>query len=114
MATMVDSIMGIWIIASVISASPQVQEDQIKKNLGNLATFSPAEATFSENACKNPKYAFHAKDQDSDDHVKISCPGHDEMIFPNLYGIDEQHIRAKINNVNYELFRNTQKESTGD
>jgi hypothetical protein len=114
MATMVDSIMGVWIIASVISASPQVQDDQIKKNLGNLATFSRAEATFSENACKNPKYAFHPKDNDSDDHVKISCPGHDEMIFPNLYAIDEQHIRAKINDVNYELFRNSQKESSGD
>ena len=110
MATMLESVMGVWIIASVISASPQVQQDQIKKNLGNLATFSPAEATFSANVCKNPKYAFHPKDKDAEDHVKISCPSNVEMIFPNLYAIDEQHIRAKINDVNYELFRNSQKE----
>jgi hypothetical protein len=29
---MLDSIMGVWIIASVISASPEVQNAEIKKN----------------------------------------------------------------------------------
>ena len=107
--TMIESIMGVWIIASIISVSPDVQKDEIKKHLGNLATFTKAEADFDGTNCTKPKYAFHPKDQDAEDHVKISCIDHVDMIFPNLYAIDDQHIRAKIEGVNYELFRNTQK-----
>ena len=107
--TMIDSVMGVWIIASIISSSPDVQQTEINKNLGNLATFSSMEATFSETACKNPKYSFHPKDRDAEDHVKIVCPSRADAIFPNLYAIDDQHIRAKLNNLNYELFRNTKK-----
>ncbi len=107
--TMIDSVMGVWIIASIISSSPDVQQTEINKNLGNLAAFSSTEATFSATECRNPKYSFHPKDQDAEDHVKIVCPSRADAIFPNLYAIDDQHIRAKLNNVNYELFRNTQK-----
>jgi len=108
--TMLESIMGVWIIASVISASPEVQDAEIKKHLGNLATFKQTEATFSGTTCDKAKYAFHPKDRDADDHIKITCTNHIEMVFPNLYAIDEQHIRAKLEGVNYELYRNTQRQ----
>jgi hypothetical protein len=103
--TMLASIMGVWIIASIISSSPGVQTGADDKNLGRLAKFSSEEATFNDNACKNPKYSLHPKDHDADEHVKINCPAEPGMVFPNLYAIDEQHIRAKLDGVNYELFR---------
>jgi hypothetical protein len=107
---LLDSIMGVWIIASVISASPEVQNAENKQTLGSLATFSQTEATFGKSRCDRPKYAFHEKDQDADDHIKITCINHGELVFPNLYAIDEQHIRAKIEGVNYELYRYSQKQ----
>ena len=60
--TMLASIMGVWIIASIISSSPGVQTGADDKNLGRLAKFSSEEATFNDNACKNPKYSLHPKD----------------------------------------------------
>lgn len=107
---LLDSIMGVWIIASVISASPDVQNAETKKTLGSVATFSQTEAKFGERTCDSPKYAVHEKDQDADEHIKISCIGHTELVFPNLYAIDEQHIRAKIEGINYELYRYSQKQ----
>lgn len=105
-----DSIMGVWIIASVISASPEVQNAEDKQTLGSIATFSQNEATFGKTTCDKPKYVFHEKDQDADDHIKITCIDHTELVFPNLYSIDEQHIRAKIEGINYELYRYSQKQ----
>ena len=103
---MLESVMGIWIIASVISGTPNVQTAPgPEKNLGQIVKLSQQEAVFNESLCKNPKYSFHAKDKDSDDHVKIFCPSNPNLEFPNLYAIDDQHIRAKLNGVNYELFR---------
>jgi hypothetical protein len=105
-----DSIMGVWIIASVISASPEVQNVENKQTLGSIATFSQTEATFGKTTCNKPKYVFHEKDQDADDHIKITCIDQAELVFPNLYSIDEQHIRAKIEGINYELYRYSQKQ----
>jgi hypothetical protein len=105
-----DSIMGVWIIASVISASPEVQNAENKQTLGSIATFNQNEATFGKTTCDKPKYVFHKKDQDSDDHIKITCIDNAELVFPNLYSIDEQHIRAKIEGINYELYRYSQKQ----
>jgi hypothetical protein len=103
---MLEAVMGVWIIASIISEVPNVPLDpNAGQNLGRLATFSTREATFNEKKCPNPKYAFHPKDKDADDHVKISCPSNAAMTFPNLYGIDDQHIRAKVGGINYELYR---------
>ena len=103
---MLESVMGIWIIASIISETPNVRiEPGPEKNLGQIVKLSPQEATFNESFCSNPKYSFHAKDQETDDHVKIYCPSNPNLAFPNLYAIDDQHIRAKLNGVNYELFR---------
>lgn len=105
-----DSIMGVWIIASVISASPEVQNAENKQTLGSIVTFSQTETIFSKTACNKPKYELHAKDQDADDHMKITCLDHAELVFPNLYSIDEQHIRAKIEGINYEFYRYNQKQ----
>ena len=63
--TMLASIMGIWIIASIISSSPGLQTGADDKNLGRLAKFSSEEATFNDNVCKNPKYSLHPKDHDA-------------------------------------------------
>ena len=107
---MLEAVMGVWIIASIISDTPNVRtEPGPEKNLGQLVKLSPQEATFNESVCKNPKYSLHAKDRDSDEHVKIYCPSNANLAFPNLYAIDGQHIRAKLNGVNYELFRYEKK-----
>ena len=105
-----DSIMGVWIIASVISVSPEIQNAENKQTLGSIAAFSQNEVTFGKITCNRPRYAFHEKDQDADDHIKVTCIDRSELVFPNLYAIDEQHIRAKIEGVNYELYRYSQKQ----
>lgn len=103
---LLESVMGVWIIASIISDTPNVPtEPGPEKNLGQIVELNRQQATFNEIVCKNPKYSLHPKDRDAEEHVKIYCPSNATLAFPNLYTIDDQHIRAKLNGVNYELYR---------
>jgi len=84
----------------------------LKINKPSVASspFSQTEAIFGKTACNKPKYELHTKDQDADDHMKITCLDHAGLVIPNLYSIEEQHIRAKIEGTNYEFYRYSQKQ----